>query len=257
MKIVVLGCGSSGGVPLIGCQCPVCQSSDPKNNRTRVSLFIEINGVNLLIDTSPDLREQALRHDIRQVDAVLYTHDHADHTHGIDELRSFNYLNKDSLPVYGSDKTLSGIEKRFPYAFGPKPETVWYRPSLISHRIPGENVHDFTIKNIPIIMFKQNHGGGESSGYRIGDFAYSTDTDYLPETAFAALEGVDTWIVDCLRYQHSPSHSTLQNTLKWIQRVRPRQAILTHMAHDFDYQTLLNELPAGIVPAFDGMIIEL
>jgi len=258
MKITILGSGSSGGVPLIGCQCAVCQSNDPKNKRTRVSLLIEINGINLLVDTSPDLRQQALRHDIRRIDAVLYTHDHADHTNGIDDLRSFNYLSGNVLPIYGTQKTLAGIAQRFPYVFGPKPENAWYRPALSAHPLPDAQLHEFTIKNIPITMFRQGHGGhGESTGYRIGNFAYSTDTDKLSETAFSELSGLDVWIVDCLRYTHSPSHSNLDNTLKWIERAKPRKAILTHMAHDFDYKTLLAELPAGILPGFDGMIIEL
>ena len=256
MRVTVLGCGSSGGVPLIGCTCSVCTSDNPKNKRTRVSLYIEINDLKLLIDTSPDLRQQALRHKINRVDAVLITHDHADHIHGIDEMRSFNYLHGDSLPVYSSQACLDQITQRFAYVFQPKPEKVWYRPSLTAHYLPDTSIHGFTIQDIPITVFQQHHGRGTSLGIRIQDFAYSTDTNALPETAFSALENIDTWIVDCLRYNTSPSHSNLENTLQWINRVKPRRAILTHMAHDFDYDTLTKALPEHIEPAYDGMMIE-
>lgn len=257
MRVTILGCGASGGVPLIGCTCHVCTSSNPKNNRTRVSIYIEIKEFKLLIDTSPDLRLQALRHRLNRLDAVIFTHDHADHTHGIDELRSFNYLRGDSLPIYSNKSTLDSIRQRFPYAFQPKPDYVWYRPSLIDHGLPDAPIHHFTIEGHPITAFSQHHGRGETLGIRIKNFAYSTDTNELPDTAFDALAGVDIWIVDCLRYSDSPSHATLEKALKWIERVKPKRAILTHMAHDFDYEKLARELPPGIEPAYDGIVIEL
>lgn len=257
MRVTVLGCGASGGVPLIGCTCQVCTSNNPKNNRTRVSLHIEINNFKLLIDASPDLRQQALRHRLNRLDAVIFTHDHADHTHGIDELRSFNYLRDDSLPIYADTETLSGLQQRFAYAFLKKPEYVWYRPSLTGHALPDEPIHHFTIEGQPVTAFRQQHGRGKTRGIRIADFAYSTDTNELPDSAFDALEGVDIWIVDCLRYSDSPSHSTLEKSLKWIEKVKPRRAILTHMAHDFDYEKLARELPAGVEPAYDGMVIDM
>lgn len=254
MKVTILGCGSSAGVPVIGCDCPVCTSTNPKNNRTRVSLFIETPSANILIDTSPDLRQQALRENIRRVDALLYTHDHADHAHGIDEMRNFNYLKDAVIPAYGSAETLGGIMAHFPYAFRPRPAT-WVYPALAAHKLESKPVVEFTIGDLPVVAFEQQHGRTKSTGYRFGKLAYSTDTDTLPETAFKALEGVDTWIVDCLRLTKSHGHSTLENTLNWIKRVKPRRAILTHMAHDLDYEKLAAELPPGIEPAYDGMQI--
>jgi phosphoribosyl 1,2-cyclic phosphate phosphodiesterase len=256
MKITVLGSGSSGGVPLIGCTCAVCTSSNPKNVRKRVSLYIEINDLKLLVDTSPDLRQQALMYGVTRVDAVLYTHDHADHTHGIDDLRSFNYLANKSIPLYGDAHTMDALAKKYVYAFG-APEKIWARPSLTAHSLPAAAIQAFTIENTSITAFEQLHGRFKSVGYRIGDFAYSTDTNELPETAFEALRGVDTWVVDCLRYTPSPVHANLEKTLEWIGRVKPRRAILTHMAHEFDYDTLRKELPARVEPAYDGMVIEL
>jgi phosphoribosyl 1,2-cyclic phosphate phosphodiesterase len=257
MKITVLGSGSSSGVPFIGCDCKVCRSDNPKNKRTRVSCLIEINGINLLIDTSPDLRQQALKSDLRKVHAVLYTHDHADHSHGIDDLRSFNYLSGNSLPVYSNAATLSSLKERFPYAFQNKPENVWVRPSLIPNVIPDQPIHKMDVLGVQITAFEQTHGKSKTLGYRIGDFAYSTDTDNLPESAFEALTGVKLWIVDCIRYNKSYGHASLEQSLGWIKRVKPEQAVLTHMSHDFDYDTLKAELPEGVAPGYDGMVMTL
>jgi len=256
MRVTMLGCGSSTGVPVIGCHCPVCTSNDPKNKRSRVSVWVETDGVNFLIDSSPDLRQQALSQGISRVDAVLYTHDHADHTNGLDDLRAFNMLTDETVPVYANAPTLQLLQQRFPYAFLPKPRG-WYRPALTPHAIAEAPIQRFTALSIPITAFEQQHGKSKTLGYRIGDFAYSTDTDGLSDIAFEALSGVQLWLVDCLRYGHSHSHSNLAQTLAWIGRVRPRLAILTHMAHDFDYHTLSAELPAGVMAGYDGMIIDL
>lgn len=257
MRVTILGCGSSAGVPEIGCGCPVCTSGDPKNNRTRVSLFVEVNGINLLIDSSPDLRQQALRHDIKHIDAVLYTHDHADHTNGLDELRSFNRLSGDTIPVYGEQHTLDSIQERFPYAFAPMIKKIWFRPSLEAHALVNEPIHHCQIAGVAVTAFHQIHGKINTLGYRIGNFAYSTDCNDLPESAYEALKGTEIWVVDCLRYTESYSHSNFKRTLEWIKRVKPRLAILTHMAHEFDYHILSKELPNGVVPGYDGMILEL
>ena len=255
MKVTMLGCGSSTGTPIIGCTCKICASTHPKNKRSRVSVLIEINGKSLLIDTSPDLRRQALDNHITRVDAVLYTHDHADHTHGIDDLRSFNYLSGNALPVYCDRTTYNSLSKRFDYAFREMPQ-VWYRPCLKANVLPDAAAHHFKIFDISVISFQQLHGKVKTLGYRIGDFAYSTDTDGLPDSAFEALAGVKVWIVDCLRHTKSPTHADMEMTLGWIGRVNPKQAILTHMGHEMEYETLLRELPAGVVPGYDGMVID-
>lgn len=257
MRVVMLGCGGSAGVPFIGCPCSVCTSDNPRNKRTRVSLYIEVDGRHLLIDTSPDLRSQALREDITKVEAVLYTHDHADHVHGIDELRSFNYLLGKPIPIYGSTETLEVLKRRFSYAFQEKPQNQWYRPTLLPVAFGEGKVVEFDVLGVKVTAFEQSHGQGVSYGYRIGNFAYSTDTDFLSDSAFEALAGVDTWIVDCLRYQPAPTHAHLETTLRWIERLKPRQAILTHMTHEFDYDILSGELPSGVLVGYDGLQIHL
>lgn len=255
MRVTLLGSGSSAGTPEVGCDCAVCRSDEPRNQRLRASLLVEEGGKRLLIDTSPDLRQQALRAGFSRVDAVLYTHDHADHTGGIDDLRAFNVRADAAIPVYGSRETLELLKHRYSYAFLEKPH-VWYRPCLEPHIFPDKPVFDYVVQGVSFTAFEQGHGKIKTYGYRFGDFAYSTDVDVLPETAFAALEGVDTWIVDCLRYSTSYTHAHLERTLGWIERVKPRMAILTHMAHDFDYHTLLAQLPAGVIPGYDGIVLE-
>lgn len=258
MKVTILGCGHSLGVPVIGCDCAVCMSKNPRNKRLRVSILIEINGMNLIIDTSPDFRQQMLRENIMKIDAVLYTHDHADHTHGLDDLRQFNVLQGDVIPVYSNAEIIESLRKRFAYAFLPKPlENAMFRPSLISNILPDIPIYEFMIGETKIIAYVQQHGKSTTLGYRIGDFAYSTDVNILSEAAFEALAGVKYWVVDCLRYTPSYSHSHLENTLEWIDRVKPQQAILTHMAHEFDYDILSAELPDGVAAGYDGMVIDI
>lgn len=257
MRATLLGSGSSAGVPEVGCECGVCTSGDPKNNRTRASLLIEINGKNILVDTSPDLRQQALRERIGRVDAVLFTHDHADHTGGLDDMRAFNVRADREIPVYGNELTLGLLGQRYGYAFLPRPERAWYRPCLVPHILPDEPAFAFDVLGEQVRAFQQVHGKIMTFGYRVGNFAYSTDVDQLPEAAFEALVGTEVWIVDCLRYSDSYTHSNLERTLGWIERVKPRMAILTHMAHDFDYATLSDRLPAGVVAGYDGIMVEL
>ena len=257
MRVTMLGCGHSGGVPLIGCDCAICTSKNPKNTRKRVSILIEVNNINILVDTSPDLHQQALDNNIRRIDAVLYTHDHADHTHGIDELRSFNYLSGKEIPVFSNESTLNLLKQRFSYVFKEKPENLWFRPCLMPHVISGGEVANFGVLGVPVTAFRQGHGKGETLGFRIGDFAYSTDVDFIPETSFEALAGVKFWIVDCLRYTKSYSHSNLEQTLQWIARVKPERAVLTHMSHEVDYDELKAQLPPHIEPGYDGLTLDI
>lgn len=253
LKVTILGCGASGGVPLIGCECGVCTSTNPKNKRTRSSILVEQGGTRVLIDSSPDLRFQALREGIATVDAILYTHDHADHIHGIDDARSFNFHKKGSLPIYGVKDVMEGIVNRFQYAFGAPagPDGVWFKPSLQVQEI--KEFDDFTVGNIRIQSFTQYHGKGKSTGYRIGNFAYSPDVSNFPDESLQLLEKLDVWLVDCLRYSEAPTHAHLEKTLGWIEQLQPKKSILTHMAHELDYEKLLQELPANVSPAFDGM----
>lgn len=255
LTITVLGCGASGGVPLIGCECHVCTSPNPRNRRTRASVLVEQGDTSLLIDTGPDLRQQALREGMRTVDAILYTHDHADHTHGIDDARSFNFHRKGSMPVYGTRETLDGVMQRFDYAFGAPagPDGVWFKPSLEPQVI--DDYHHFSIGSMQIQSFLQYHGKGRSTGYRIGNFAYSPDVSNFPDESLQVLESLDVWLVDCLRYTEAPTHAHLEKTLAWIDRLKPRLSILTHMAHELDYEVLSDTLPENVIAAYDGMVI--
>jgi len=253
MRAVILGCGPSGGVPLIGCDCAVCRSDEPRNRRSRPSLAIETETTRVLVDTAPELRLQLLAAGINDLDAVIHTHGHADHTAGLDDLRAINYLRDDGLDLYADAETLAGLGHRFGYAFGSqRPSSGWYRPYLIARTIDGP----FKIGDIVVTPFVQEHGPGHSLGLRFGPIAYSTDVDHLDQAAFEALDGVDVWIVDCLRRAPSPAHSHLAQTLAWIERVAPRRAVLTHMSHDLDYKALRETLPPGVDPAYDGMIID-
>jgi phosphoribosyl 1,2-cyclic phosphate phosphodiesterase len=256
MKVRVLGSGSSGGVPLIGCKCAVCASSNPRNKRTRVSIMVEHEGTRVLVDASPDLRQQFLAADLSVVDAVILTHGHADHVHGLDELRSVNYYKNGPLDLWGAPDCLAEVRQRFAYAFDPpSPSGIWYLPCLVPRPIDGP----FQIGNLHIQPFWQTHGMGRDPvlGLRFGNFAYSTDVKEMPEAAFAALAGIEVWVVDCLSERPNPAHSHLEQTLEWIRRVGPRRAILTHMNHTVDYDAWAARLPAGVEPGYDGLEIEI
>lgn len=254
MKITVLGCGVSTGVPSIGVGWGDCDPADPRNRRRRASLFIESRGKSLLIDTSPDLREQFLDAGIAWVDAVVLTHAHADHLHGIDDLRAVNRLMKRPIPLYADTATLDEVKVRFGYVLAsPGAQEPFYKPTLVPHRIAGR----FEAAGIPVVPFAQDHGFSTTQGLRIGEFAYSTDVTELDDNAFQTLAGIEVWIVDCLRREPHPTHSHLEKTLGWIARVKPRRAILTHMDHTLDYAKLAAELPEGVEPGQDGLVVEL
>jgi phosphoribosyl 1,2-cyclic phosphate phosphodiesterase len=254
MKVRILGCGGSGGVPLIGGNWGRCDPNEPKNRRRRVSILVEHADSTILVDTSPDLREQLLDAGTRRIDAVLFTHAHADHLHGIDDLRGMNRLMRRPIAVYGSAATLDTIRRRFDYVFAPiGPADTFYKPTLRPHEIAGP----FEVAGLLVRPFEQDHGFSRTLGFRIGAMAYSTDVVELDEAAFATLAGIELWIVDCLRYEPHPTHSHLAKTLDWIARVKPRRAVLTHMDVPLDYATLRSELPPGVEPGYDGMEIEL
>ena len=254
MKITVLGCGASWGVPAIGPDWGRCDPAEPRNYRRRSSILVESRGEVLLIDISPDLREQLLRADCARLDAVVLTHAHADHLHGIDDIRLVNRLIGKPIPLYARADAVAEVERRFGYALQPAiPGKPLYRPALVPHAIDGP----FRAAGMPVVPFVQHHGFSETLGFRIGPFGYSTDVAELDDSAFAALAGVELWIVDCLRREPHPTHCHLAKALSWIARLRPRRAVLTHMDQSLDYHELAAELPPGVEPGYDGLIIEL
>ncbi len=255
MKVTLLGSGAAGGVPMISSGWGRCDPTNPKNRRRRPSILVEEAGKCLLIDTSPDLREQLLSAEIKHLDAVLYTHSHADHLHGIDDLREVNRAMKAPIPVFGSEETLADIAIRFDYVFKPLDLTKdsIYKPWLIPHEIEGA----FTAAGVEVIAFDQDHGHSRTTGYRIGRMAYSTDVLNLPESSMAQLEGLDLWIVGCLLDIPHTTHAHVDKALGWRERLTPKHMVITHMSPRLDYQTLVDSLPQGVEPAFDGMILSL
>lgn len=251
MKLTILGCGTSSGVPRVPENWGQCDPANPKNRRRRSSVQIEAaDGTTIIIDTTPDLREQLLAAGTRRLDAVFYTHDHADHCHGIDDLRAMFHVMGERLQVYGDMATLETLRQRFRYIFY---GAGGYPPICRSTAIDGP----VRVGPMTVIPFEQGHGDTISLGYRVGPFAYSTDLNRLSESAFDALEGVDIWVVDALRYDPHPTHAHLEMTLGWIERVKPRLAVLTHMTEQMDYETLRSQLPEGVEPGYDGMVLTL
>jgi phosphoribosyl 1,2-cyclic phosphate phosphodiesterase len=262
-RFTILGCGSSPGVPRIGGDWGACDPSDPKNRRRRCSLLVQrIAGpdavTNVLIDTSPDLREQALAAGLGAVDAVLYTHPHADHTHGIDDLRGFVINMKRRIDVFADAQTMARLREAFGYCFE-TPDGSEYPPLADAHPLrPGEPVTiagkggPVTVLPVPLI-----HGRIPSLAFRIGGLAYSPDVSHLGPDAEALMQALDVWIVDALRPRPHPSHFSVQEAVDWVAKVGAKRGILTHMHVDLDYATLRRTLPEGIEPAYDGMTIEL
>jgi phosphoribosyl 1,2-cyclic phosphate phosphodiesterase len=259
-RLTVLGCGSSGGVPRIGPLWGACDPQNPKNRRRRCSVLVERRGEGgatvALIDTSPDLREQLLDVRAQWLDGVLYTHDHADHTHGIDDLRMVAYAMRKRIPVWADRATKDSLMSRFGYCFETPPGSA-YAPILSAHEIdPAREVvvegAGGPIRAVPI---PQVHGDIPSLGFRIGKLAYSPDVSAIPQSSVPLLEGLDVWIVDALRFTAHPSHFSVKQALAWIERLAPKRAILTHMTADLDYEAMRRELPAHVEPAYDGMQI--
>ncbi len=251
LKITILGSGTSTGIPVIGCQCPVCRSSHPYNQRTRCSLLISSGPYNILIDTSTDLRQQALREDIRRVDAVFYTHGHADHLHGIDDLRAFNITRKTPIPIYASKETLEHINHSFGYIFEHKEHTTFI-PKLRLNPMP-ERVKIGTIEMIAVPL---QHGCGKSTGYRCGPVAYLTDCNAIPERSLDLLQGLDLLILDGLRYKPHQTHFNIPQAIEMAQRIGAKRTLLTHLSHDIEHLQVNAQLPQGIELAHDGQTLD-
>lgn len=260
----ILGCGSSGGVPRLAEGEPywgVCDPANPKNRRTRCSALVtqksDDGETRVMVDTSPDLREQLLAAKIGRLDGVLITHDHADQTHGMDDLRVLTLNEKKRIDLWTDTHALTSLRHKFGYVFESQ-RGSGYLPILDAHEI-AEPFVPFAIGgpggDLTVTAFGMGHGRIRSLGYRFGPVAYSPDVDALDDAAFAALAGVECWVVDALRHAPHPSHAHLDRTLEWIARVKPKHAILTNMHVDMDYDALTRELPPGVEPGYDGMTV--
>lgn len=253
LSFTILGCGGSGGVPTIGNYWGDCDPDNPKNMRTRASILVEWEGTRILVDTCPDLRAQCLREGINKVDAIIWTHDHADHTHGIDDLRAMTRQAGGPIPSYTDAETFASMEQRFQYVFQTRTQEKFYRPLTHVTLVDQEA----TIGDNKVKFFRQVHGSGYSYGLRFGALGYSTDVSHMPEAGFEALEGIDTWILDCLTWRKHPTHASWEVIEPWIDRLKPRQVFLTHLGPDLDYEKLNAATPDHVFPAYDGLSISL
>jgi phosphoribosyl 1,2-cyclic phosphate phosphodiesterase len=254
MRLTMLGCGTSFGVPRIGNHWGACDPAEPRNRRRRVSILVEHEGIRILVDTSPDLREQLLEAGVEDLDAVIWTHDHADHCHGIDDLRAVFHARGAPVPGFARADTLATLRARFGYAF----EGKGGYPSVVDGAIlPDEMV----VGPIRVTAVDQPHGAITSAGLRFEaggrSIGYSTDCNALTDDMAKLFEGLDVWVVDALRRRPHPTHPHLDETLRWVDALRPARAILTHMDNSMDYRTLVAELPAGVEPGYDGLEVAL
>jgi phosphoribosyl 1,2-cyclic phosphate phosphodiesterase len=254
-ELTILGSGTSTGVPLIGCRCPVCRSKNPKNKRLRASAWVECSKKYFLIDTATDLRQQALNHKISRIDAILFSHPHADHVSGIDELRSYNFLQRSTLPAYGNSWTCDELKAKYSYIFNPRPVEGGGIPQVQLNRFDA-TVPSLTIQGVPVIPISVSHGSKECVGYRFDSIAYVTDCSYIPSTSFDRLKGLSALVLGCVRLKPHGTHFNLDQALEMVSQVRPKKTYLTHLGHDFDYAKWMKKLPKGVTLAYDGLKIK-
>ncbi len=252
LRVTLLGTGTSSGIPVIGCRCDVCTSDDPRNSRFRAAAKLEYDDRVVLIDTPPDLRQQALRFGLPRLDAVLFTHEHADHVFGLDDIRIFNFRQRQSIPCFGSEQTLAALRRIFSYAFedgqegGGKP-----RLELEAVSTPFD-LHGLEIVPVPVL-----HGALPVYGYRVGGFAYLTDCSEIPEQSFELLAGLEVLVLDALRYTRHPTHFSVAEALEVAARIGAARTYLTHMAHEVDHSAPEIDLPAGVEFGYDGLVVDL
>lgn len=251
LSLTFLGTGTSNGVPMIGCDCPVCTSTDPRDTRSRTSAYLVWGNLHLLIDTATELRLQALQHNIRRVDAVLFTHAHADHTGGFDELRRFNELAQAHLPIYAGADTAEILRQRFGYAFENVFPFYGGKPDLDLHEVRGS----FEIAGKTIVPIPVTHGRTNVLGYRFGPLAYVTDAKFVPESSIELMRGVDTLVINALRERSHPTHLSFSEAVELIEQIAPRRTYLVHLSHETSHVDASALLPAGIEVAWDGLTI--
>lgn len=253
MRVTFLGTGTSQGIPVIGCPCPVCRSADEKDKRLRASIWIEVSGKSFVIDSGPDFRQQMLRVPVQKLDAVLFTHSHKDHISGFDDIRAFNYLQKGPIDVFLEEAVMTAIKRDFFYMF----EAFKY-PGIPEADFHIINDKPFDLLGIPVIPIRVFHYKMPVLGYRIGNFAYITDANYLPDSEFSKLEGLEVLVLNALRREPHISHFTLDQATELAKAIKPKRALLTHMSHQLGLHAETNsQLPEGIELAYDGMILEL
>jgi phosphoribosyl 1,2-cyclic phosphate phosphodiesterase len=253
MQITLLGVGASAGTPVVGCSCATCLSDNPRNKRTRCSSIITLDsGENILIDTGPDLRNQSLRENIKRVDAVLYTHTHADHLHGIDDLRAFCQIQRVQIPLYAKEDAVAHIQAKFGYALR-QASDFWDLPVLRAEVIR----ESFSLFGEPITPIPVLHGKIVIYGYRIGNLAYLTDVSEIPESSFALLKDLDILLIDCLREKAHPTHINIEQSLDYISRIKAKQSYMIHMTHELEYESLntrlANQQVANAFASYDGL----
>ncbi len=251
IHITVLGSGTSSGVPTIGCRCEVCLSTDPRDKRLRPSILVQYEGRNILIDTTPDFRQQVLRTGIERLDAILYTHAHADHILGLDDVRPFNYRQREPIPLYATEETLAVIQRVFCYAFEEAAQSSV--PKLDLRKMNGE---PFGVFGLGITPVRVEHGKGTVHGFRFGAAAYLTDHSGIPEESKAHLRGLDVLFLDALRHRPHPTHTTLARAVELVEELQPKRAFFTHMCHDLHHEQTEAVLPPHIRLAYDGLEIE-
>jgi len=261
MIFTILGSGTSTGVPIPTCSCGVCRSKNSKNHRLRCSAWLQYQGKSILIDTSTDLRTQVLRAKISRIDAVLYTHPHSDHVHGIDELRCYNFSQQSDIPVYGNAWTCQELSQRFSYIFRPQgPPEGGGIPLL---RLNPFNPHEYSmsrpleVQGISVVPIPVPHGSQESVGYRIDSVAYVTDCSYIPKESLDRMRGLSVLVLDCVRLKPHRTHLNLDQALEIISQVKPKKTFLTHLGHEFDHTKWSRKLPKGVHLAYDGLKIRL
>lgn len=253
LTLLFLGTGTSTGVPLVGCTCPVCRSKDPLNNRLRSSILLRSETTALLVDSGPDLRQQALRHGITSIDAVIYTHGHLDHVSGFDDMRAFGWDTDDRLPLYAGPGTLSMLKRMYDWAFSPSNTRRGYvRPDPHNHGGNPFTIGDFHITPVPVLHAQTETWGYifEWDGLRVG---YACDVKEIPASSQTLFTGMDVLILDALRHKDHPTHLTVQESLDLMQTLSPKRGFFTHMGHEIDYQTLRASLPPYLMPAYDGL----
>jgi phosphoribosyl 1,2-cyclic phosphate phosphodiesterase len=252
LSITVLGSGTSVGVPTIGCHCAVCTSDDPRDNRLRPSILVNYDGHGILIDTSPDFRQQALRFRIPRVDAILFTHSHADHIMGLDDVRPFNFHQGGIIPIYGSAQTMEDVQRAFRYIFD-RGETQSSRPRLTTHIFDTDAFQLFGLEFMPVRL---DHGRGTVYGFRFGPVAYLTDHSDIPRESMEKLRGLDVLFLDALRHRPHPTHSTVERSIESVERLKPKDAYFTHICHDLPHEETENTLPPNVHLAYDGLELQ-